>query len=133
MSSLTATQILPQSASSVEAPDSARVHPCVELPGDLGRVRDELGQRGVLQVLGEGGATTAAAFPEAGLVEVDVRYLAPALRGGGDGSPLLSGSGATTIADLWRGRLVSVDRVGPDLRLVLHPVRRQPVGEGVVP
>ena len=65
---------------------------------------DELGRREVLQVLVEGGATTAAAFHDAGLVDEYVLYLAPALMGGGDGLPLFSGAGATTVADLWRGR-----------------------------
>jgi diaminohydroxyphosphoribosylaminopyrimidine deaminase/5-amino-6-(5-phosphoribosylamino)uracil reductase len=116
-----------------EPPTGARVHPCLQLSGDLAGVLDELGRREVLQLLVEGGATTAAAFHDAGLVDEYVLYLAPALMGGDDGWPLLAGAGATTLADLWRGRLVSVDRVGPDLRLVLHPVRRQPVGEGAVP
>ena len=55
----------------------ARVHPCLELAGDLGAVLDDLGGRGVLQVLVEGGATVAHAFHAAGLVDRYVVYLAP--------------------------------------------------------
>jgi len=38
------------------APEGARVHPAVELSGDLGAVLEDLGRRGVLQVLVEGGS-----------------------------------------------------------------------------
>ncbi len=99
------------------APKEAKVHPAVELSGDLGDVLDDLGARGVLQLLVEGGARVAHDFHTAGLVDRYVLYLAPALLGGDDGVPLFSGPGAATVSDLWRGRLVSVDRLGPDLRL----------------
>lgn len=101
------------------APEHARVQPAVELSGDLGAVLDELGGRGVLQLLVEGGARVAHDFHVGGLVDRYVLYLAPALSGGDDGSPVFSGPGAATIGDLWRGRLVSVDRLGADLRLEL--------------
>jgi len=101
------------------APERARVRPAVELSGDLGAVLDELGGRGVLQLLVEGGARVAHDFHAGGLVDRYVLYLAPALSGGDDGSPVFSGPGAATIGDLWRGRLVSVDRLGADLRLEL--------------
>jgi ATP-dependent RNA helicase DeaD len=45
--------------------------------------------------------------------------LAPALLGGEDGRPLLSGPGAPTMADLSRGRFVAVEVLGDDLRLDL--------------
>ena len=99
------------------APPDARVHPALELEGDLGQVLDDLGRRGVLQALVEGGATVAGGFHRAGLVDRYVLYLAPALAGGDDGRPMFAGPGAPTIDDLWRGRIVSVDRLGDDLRL----------------
>jgi diaminohydroxyphosphoribosylaminopyrimidine deaminase/5-amino-6-(5-phosphoribosylamino)uracil reductase len=104
------------------APQGAKVHPCLELSGDLGGVLDDLGGRGVLQVLVEGGATVAGAFHRAGLVDRYVLYLAPALMGG-EGSPLIAGSGASTMGELWRGRIVSTDRLGDDLSVVLEPLR----------
>ena len=66
------------------APAGAKVHPCLERSGDLGAVLDELGGRGVLQLLVEGGATVAHAFHAAGLVDRYVVYLAPAVFGGDD-------------------------------------------------
>jgi riboflavin biosynthesis pyrimidine reductase len=46
-----------------------------------------------------------------------VWYLAPAFLGGDDGQPVFAGTGAATMADAWRGRLVSVRRLGGDLRI----------------
>ena len=102
------------------APPEAKVHPCVELSGPLGDVLDELGRRGVVQAMFEGGATVAADLHRAGLVDRYVLYLAPILFGGDDGRPLFTGPGAATIADVWRGRIVSVRPVGPDLRVELE-------------
>ncbi|MGH9263195.1 MAG: bifunctional diaminohydroxyphosphoribosylaminopyrimidine deaminase/5-amino-6-(5-phosphoribosylamino)uracil reductase RibD [Acidimicrobiales bacterium] len=105
-----------------KAPEGAKVHPAVELTGDLGDVLDDLGRRGVLQALVEGGATVAGEFHRAGLVDRYVLYLAPALFGGDDARPLFAGPGAPTIRDVWRGRIVSVQRLGEDLRIECSPV-----------
>lgn len=103
------------------APSGAKVHPCVELDGALADVLDELGRRGVVQAMVEGGPTVAGAFHREGLVDRYVLYLAPALFGGDDARPLLSGAGAATIDDVWRGRITSVERLGDDLRVELEP------------
>jgi diaminohydroxyphosphoribosylaminopyrimidine deaminase / 5-amino-6-(5-phosphoribosylamino)uracil reductase len=103
------------------APDGARVHPCLELQGDLTAVLDTLGGKGVLQLLVEGGPTVAGAFHRAGLVDRYVLYLAPALLGGDDAHPVLAGPAAATIADAWRGRIAEVTRLGDDLRIDLVP------------
>ncbi|MGH9064242.1 MAG: bifunctional diaminohydroxyphosphoribosylaminopyrimidine deaminase/5-amino-6-(5-phosphoribosylamino)uracil reductase RibD [Acidimicrobiales bacterium] len=114
------------------APAGARVQPALELGGDLGHVLDELGRRDVLQVLVEGGAGVAHAFHAAGLVDRYVLYLAPAIMGGSDGRPLFAGPGAPTMADLWRGRLVSVERLGEDLRVEVAPASA-PAGRAALP
>jgi diaminohydroxyphosphoribosylaminopyrimidine deaminase/5-amino-6-(5-phosphoribosylamino)uracil reductase len=99
------------------AAPGARVHPALELSGDLDQVLAELGRRGVLQLLVEGGARVAHDFHAAGLVDRYVLYLAPVLFGGDDGHPLFAGPGAGTIDAVWRGKLVSVERLGDDLRV----------------
>jgi diaminohydroxyphosphoribosylaminopyrimidine deaminase / 5-amino-6-(5-phosphoribosylamino)uracil reductase len=103
------------------APPGAKVQPALELSGPLPEVLDDLGRRGVLSVLVEGGPTVAWSFHAQGLVDRYVIYLAPALMGGSDGRPLLAGPGAATIADAWRGRLVGLERIGDDLRIELAP------------
>jgi diaminohydroxyphosphoribosylaminopyrimidine deaminase/5-amino-6-(5-phosphoribosylamino)uracil reductase len=100
-----------------KAPEGARVHPCLELSGDLGAVLDHLGGLDIVQVLVEGGASVAAAFHAAGLVDHYVFYLAPALFGGDDAIGLFKGAGVRTISDLWRGRLSGVRQLGEDLRV----------------
>jgi diaminohydroxyphosphoribosylaminopyrimidine deaminase/5-amino-6-(5-phosphoribosylamino)uracil reductase len=102
-----------------KAPADAKVHPAVELDGELDDVLDELGRRGVLQAVVEGGPTVAGAFHRAGLVDRYVIYLAPALFGGDDGRPLFTGPGAQTIDDVWRGTITNVERLGDDLKLEL--------------
>lgn len=101
------------------APSDAAVHPCVEWRGELPDLLDRLGAEGVLQLLVEGGASTAAQFHADGLVNRYVIYLAPALFGGDDARPLFIGQGAATLAELPRGRFTAVTRLGDDLRLDL--------------
>jgi diaminohydroxyphosphoribosylaminopyrimidine deaminase/5-amino-6-(5-phosphoribosylamino)uracil reductase len=101
------------------APEGARIRPALELTGDLGAVLDDLGSRGVVQLLVEGGAGVAHDFQRAGLVDRYVLYLAPVLFGGDDGRPIFAGPGAPSIDDVWRGRILSVEPLGPDLRIEL--------------
>ena len=103
------------------APPDARILPAIELAGPLEEVLVELGERGVIQLLVEGGAATAAAFHRTGLVDHYAVYLAPALFGGDDGRPMLAGPGAPTIDDLWRGEITEVTRLGPDIRIDMRP------------
>jgi diaminohydroxyphosphoribosylaminopyrimidine deaminase/5-amino-6-(5-phosphoribosylamino)uracil reductase len=100
-----------------KAPADAKVQPALELSGDLGEVLTELGRQGVLQLLVEGGARVAHDFHAAGLVDRYVLYLAPLLFGGDDGRPIFAGPGAGTIGDVWKGRLVSIEQLGEDLRV----------------
>jgi diaminohydroxyphosphoribosylaminopyrimidine deaminase/5-amino-6-(5-phosphoribosylamino)uracil reductase len=102
-------------------PADAAVRPCTEATGDLGDLLDQLGTDGVLQLLVEGGGSVAGDFHRAGLVDRYVIYLAPALFGGADAKGLFAGTGAWDIAELWRGRFVSVDRIGDDLRIEMAP------------
>jgi diaminohydroxyphosphoribosylaminopyrimidine deaminase/5-amino-6-(5-phosphoribosylamino)uracil reductase len=103
------------------APDGAKVHPALELTGAPGQVLDELGAKGVVQLLVEGGARVAHAFHGAGVVDRYVLYLAPAFFGGDDAVPMFSGPGAERVDDLWRGAVVSVTQLGADVRIELAP------------
>jgi diaminohydroxyphosphoribosylaminopyrimidine deaminase/5-amino-6-(5-phosphoribosylamino)uracil reductase len=110
-------------------PDGARARPALELAGTPAEVLDELGRRGILQLLVEGGAGVAHELHASGLVDRYVLYLAPALFGGDDGRGLFAGPGASTLADAWRGRIVSVVPLGDDLRIDLVG-RSEPTQEG---
>lgn len=114
------------------APAEARIHPALEFEGELDDLLGELADRGVLQVLVEGGATVAGEFHRAGLVDQYVLYLAPAIFGGDDGRPLLAGPGAATMADVWRGAITAVTPLGGDLRIDVRSVAPSPT-TGPVP
>jgi diaminohydroxyphosphoribosylaminopyrimidine deaminase / 5-amino-6-(5-phosphoribosylamino)uracil reductase len=87
---------------------------------DLHDLTRALGERGVLELLVEGGPRLQASLWAAGLADRLVWYLAPLAIGGQD-APGLLGAGAATLADARRLRLASVGRLGDDLRLVAFP------------
>jgi len=100
-------------------PEGARVLPALVHDGELEPLLDDLGSRGVVQLLVEGGSRVAGTFHRRGLVDQYVLYLAPSLLGGDDGLALFSGPGAATMADVWRGRIAEIRRIGPDVRIDL--------------
>lgn len=88
---------------------------------DLEAVLTGLAERGVRSVLLEGGATLAAAFVAAGLVDEVVAHIAPALLG--SGRPVLEDAGITTITEALRLTTTDVARLGDDVA-VTATVRR---------
>ena len=88
---------------------------------DLNDLTRVLGERGVLELLVEGGPRLQASLWGAGLADRLVWYLAPLAIGGEAAPGLLGGAGAATLADARRLRLASVDRLGDDLRVVAFP------------
>lgn len=99
----------------------------VELPADAsGRVSlaalfGELGRRGVVSVLIEGGSELNAAALEAGLVDKLMIFLAPRLLGGRSAPSLVGGQGAPTVAEGRGLRFQRVRRLGPDLLIEAYP------------
>jgi diaminohydroxyphosphoribosylaminopyrimidine deaminase/5-amino-6-(5-phosphoribosylamino)uracil reductase len=87
---------------------------------DLHDLARALGERGVLELMVEGGPRLQASLWAAGLADRLVWYLAP-LAIGGQAAPGLLGDGAATLADARRLRLASADRLGDDLRLIAYP------------
>ncbi len=114
------------------APAGARVLPALQFTGELTDLLDTLGQRGVLQVLVEGGATVAGAFHRAGLVDHYVIYLAPSSSAATTPDPCSPDPVPETIADVWRGAITNVTSLGGDVRIDLSPVGPSPV-TGPVP
>jgi len=104
------------------APAGARVHPCTEWSGELEALLDSLGGENVLQLLVEGGAHVAADFHRRGLVNRYVIHLAPAIAGGDDAPGVFGGAAAANIADMWRGRVVSLQQLGDDVEVVVEPL-----------
>jgi diaminohydroxyphosphoribosylaminopyrimidine deaminase/5-amino-6-(5-phosphoribosylamino)uracil reductase len=92
---------------------------------DLEDLARRLGERGVLELLVEGGPRLQASLWAAGLADRLVWYLAPLAIGGDRAPGLLGGAGAATLAGARRLRLASVDRLGDDLRVVAHPCQEE--------
>jgi len=103
------------------APDDAEIRPCLEWTDAPEALLDHLGAEGHLQLLVEGGAETIGTLLERDLVDRLVVYLAPSIHGGSAGYHLVGGVGATTIAELRRGRFIDVRRVGEDIRVEFDP------------
>jgi diaminohydroxyphosphoribosylaminopyrimidine deaminase/5-amino-6-(5-phosphoribosylamino)uracil reductase len=86
----------------------------VSLPG----LMEVLGKRDVQGVLLEGGPTLAWSAIRDGVVDQIVLYLAPIVIGGADAPGWLAGMGAPSLAKAPRMDIVSVERVGDDLKVV---------------
>ena len=82
---------------------------------DLGAMLDDLGSRGYVTAMVEGGATLAAAMLRGGHVDRAVWYLAPKL-GVGRGIGAFAGS-FRTLADAVPAEFESVSRVGEDIKI----------------
>lgn len=98
------------------------------VPGEHGRVdlREMLrilGDRGIVSLLLEGGATLAGAFAASQLIDRYVFYLAPKLLGS-SAAGALSGWAAGSIGDAAELSITEVKRIGPDLRVTAYPVRK---------
>jgi diaminohydroxyphosphoribosylaminopyrimidine deaminase / 5-amino-6-(5-phosphoribosylamino)uracil reductase len=103
----------------------AEVVECAPAPDgqgvDLHHLARALGERGVLELMVEGGPRLQASLWAAGLADRLVWYLAPLAIGGRAAPGLLGGEHAATLADARRLRLASVDRLGDDLRVIAFP------------
>ncbi len=100
-----------------EVPVSARVHPCTRWDGDIPGLLDDLGARGIVQLMVEGGPTTVARFAAAGAVDRWVFHLAPIVSGD-PGAPGVFPPGTPDPARLV---LADVTALGDDIEIVLEP------------
>ncbi len=98
---------VPQSAEVVTLPDANGV--------DLDAVVKDLGARGILDLVVEGGPTLAGRLLDRGLVDRLVVYLAAKL-GGGVGRPVVDGV-FSTMAAAHPLRLLEATRLGEDIRV----------------
>ena len=89
---------------------------------DLHATLSQLAQRDINQVQVEAGATLCGALFRDGLVDELLLYIAPVLLGD-KGRPLLGGLGINLMSDRHNLELFDTRQVGPDLRLLLRPVR----------
>ena len=100
---------------------SAKVHPCTQWTGTLPDLLDTLGKEGVVQLLVEGGARVAASFHRERLINQYIMHIAPVIAGGDDAAGVFAVPAASTMADMWRGRIVSTTNLDGDIEIILEP------------
>lgn len=76
---------------------------------------DELGRRGILSLLVEGGGEVHSSFFGLGLVDRVYAFVAPILLGGRDAPGPIGGHGIEALADAVTLREVETERLGPDV------------------
>ena len=104
------------------APEGAKVHPALELDDAPDAVLDELGRRGILQAMVEGGATVHGALLDAELADRLVAYVAPVVLGP-DAQAAFAGGGPESVTAAPHWRLLSAQPIGEDVRLEYEPAR----------
>jgi len=92
------------------------MRPCLELSGDLSHVLDEIASHDVLQLLVEG-VHDREFVPRGRTGEPHCLYQSASFAGSDGTLGALKGLSTSTIAALRRGRIVSVQRVGEDIRI----------------
>ncbi|MDE0547380.1 bifunctional diaminohydroxyphosphoribosylaminopyrimidine deaminase/5-amino-6-(5-phosphoribosylamino)uracil reductase RibD [Microbacterium sp. C7(2022)] len=122
--SLATDQPIPVVIGEREVPENAQVrtHPCAMLQygRDLHAALTDLRERGVHRVFVEGGPTVASAFLAADLADEVLVYIAPMLLGGD--RVAIGDLGVSTITEARRLHLASIERLGDDALIVLHPL-----------
>lgn len=88
----------------------------------LKKVLKELGKRGIMHVLCEGGGELAGSLVRAGLVDEYALFIAPSLLGG-DGFPMFGKKG-WPLAKMPLLRFQTLETVGKDVLIRAEPVRR---------
>jgi len=99
----------------VGAAEVVRFPPTDDGRVDLPSLLDELGKRGLLSLLIEGGSQVNASFFDAGLVDKVQAYIAPMLIGGRDAPGPVGGDGVLHLTDAIRLREADTTKVGDDV------------------
>jgi diaminohydroxyphosphoribosylaminopyrimidine deaminase/5-amino-6-(5-phosphoribosylamino)uracil reductase len=81
-------------------PASARVQPCTRWDGAIGDLLDQLGGRGIVQLMVEGGPVTVGRFAAEGVVDRWVFHVAPFVSGE-PGAPTMASRRGTVVVG-WR-------------------------------
>ncbi len=109
------TLIATTRAGRVGAAEVVRFPPSDKGRVDLSSLLVELGKRGYLSLLIEGGSQVNASFFDAGLVDKVQAYIAPMLIGGRDAPGPVGGDGVLHLTDAIRLREADATKVGDDV------------------
>ncbi len=90
---------------------------------DLEALLQALGQRDVLSLLVEGGGVIIGALFDRSLVDKVDAIIAPMIIGASDAPAAVAGAGARRLAEAWRLREPTVERLGEDVLITGYPER----------
>ena len=99
----------------------SNTQPLLEWTSGVEELLDYLGEKGILQLLVEGGSKVAGTFHDKGLVDKYIIYFTPGFLGNGSGVHMISGVGAQHLSQIWRGKFGNVQKIGEDLRVEIVP------------
>ncbi len=88
----------------------------------LEAVLAELGRRGVVSLMAEGGGILLGSLFDAGLIDKVYVFIAPLIIGGQGAASPVEGRGASRMADAWRLKRARVQPVGDDWLIAGYPV-----------
>lgn len=85
---------------------------------------EELGRRGVVSLMVEGGGTVLGSLFDNGLVDKVYAFISPLVIGGAEAASPVAGKGADLIAQAWHLDSVNMRAIGRDWLIVGYPVAR---------
>ncbi len=88
---------------------------------DLDALIEELGRRGICQLLVEGGGTLNFSLLEAGLIDKVMLFIAPLIVGGRESPTSFGGEGVATLDQGWRLEDLEIKQYDGDLLLIGYP------------
>ena len=100
------------------APDKAGQ---VNLPDVLA----DLGSRGVVSLIVEGGGTVLGSFFDRGLVDKVLAFVSPVIVGGSGAASPVEGLGVSTMGGAWRVDGAAAKRIGEDWLITGYPRRQE--------
>ncbi len=90
---------------------------------EMGEVLVELGHRGVVSLLVEGGGITLGSLFDEGLVDKVKVFVAPVIIGGMLAASPIEGHGPESMAQAWRVERTEIRQIGPDWLITGYPGR----------
>ncbi|MCP4578326.1 MAG: bifunctional diaminohydroxyphosphoribosylaminopyrimidine deaminase/5-amino-6-(5-phosphoribosylamino)uracil reductase RibD [Deltaproteobacteria bacterium] len=88
---------------------------------DLPALMEKLGEMSISSVLLEGGSMILGAMLRARLIDKFYVFIAPKILGGGDGIPMVAGSGPETMEESLKLQNIKVRRFGDDVLIIGYP------------
>jgi diaminohydroxyphosphoribosylaminopyrimidine deaminase/5-amino-6-(5-phosphoribosylamino)uracil reductase len=97
----------------------------MEAPGmvDMSIVLSELGKRGIVSLLVEGGGITLGTLFDTGLVDKVYVFIAPVIIGGSLAASPIEGHGTALMSEAWQVDRAAIRQIGPDWLISGYPTR----------